>query len=174
MFDRAAPRTSNRTQRVTRLAVGDESLPYGTRCLYGHSNLEQMADKLVDFRDCDGNIHVPRITRGSFSVLSEVIHQHALAWWVTSRHEKHVAPLQRVSPWRCKTQRDSPAFAVLSLDVRDSEPYVKDATGDVVTMDTDTCTQRVANRERMWSMLDYRGPINDVGGPATIADGVFS
>src|SRR5664279_4016220 len=50
---------------------------------YEQSNIRQMPNKSASFGISNGNIHVPRFLRGSFSVLSEVIHQHALAWWVT-------------------------------------------------------------------------------------------
>jgi hypothetical protein len=95
----------------------EESLRRGTCCIYEQSNLEQMADKSADFQSFDGNIQVPRFRRGSFSVLSEVIHQHALAWWVMSRHENHVVASEHELPSPRRASHDSDVTVSLVVDL---------------------------------------------------------
>jgi len=99
------------------LTLIEESLRRATCCIYEQSNVEQMADKSADFQFCDGNIQVPRFRRGSFSVLSEVIHQHALAWWVMSRYENHVVASEHEPPSPRRASHDSDVTVSLVLDL---------------------------------------------------------
>ena len=64
-------------------AICSYRLTDGASTIYVASNVGQMRHKsaLIQFRG--GRISTPRSLRGSFSVLSEVDHQHALAWWAT-------------------------------------------------------------------------------------------
>ena len=67
------------------LAICSYRLTDGASTIYVASNVGQMRHKsaLIQFRG--GRISTPRSLRGSFSVLSEVDHQHALAWWATPK-----------------------------------------------------------------------------------------